>query len=100
VNEKRQHLGLRAARAVASGAANDDVLRELRSSGATMADCVAILADARNIDMSEAQRVVVNSEVWQDHRASYLRLEAEFWKEAEKLGERQPDGSIRIDLNK
>ena len=97
---QRQQLALKAARAIASGASNENVLQELKDWGATMADCVVILAGARSIDISEAQSVVVNSDVWRDHRALFLRLEAELWEVAEALGERQPDGSIKIDLNK
>lgn len=63
-----------------------------------MADCVIALADARSIDLSEAQRIVVESDVWADRRAAYLELERSFWEAAEKLGDRRPDGSIKIDL--
>lgn len=63
-----------------------------------MADCVVAIADARSIEFGQAQRVVVESDVWADQRAAYFQLEKGFWEAAENLGELQPDGSIKIDL--
>jgi len=96
--ESKTQLALRAAWMTAQGCSDEAILRELRDAGASTADCVMLLADARGIELAEAQERVVNSAVWEDHRETYLRLEKEFWKAAEQLGEIQPDGSIRIDL--
>ena len=97
VAEEAQH---KATCLATQGASTEEILELLRQSGCSMGDAVIVLAEVRGIDQDEAQRQVVLSKVWEDRYEAYTKLETSFWDAAESLGERQADGSTKIDLSR
>ena len=59
-NDLRQKL--------AQGRTLDQALSELRTSGASIFDCIASLKTLRRCDLAEAKKIVQSSPAWSDHR--------------------------------
>ena len=72
---------------LAQGAALDDVLRDLRVSGASIIECIVATKKARGCDLAEAKKLIHGSTAWADviqrTDAMWDELEAELNKNTE-----------------
>lgn len=55
-------------RKLAEGKTLDDAFTDLRTSGASIFDCIVSVRAFRQCEISEARRIVETSSVWSDHR--------------------------------
>lgn len=95
---RRKQAALLVIRNASQGHQIGDALRELRAADFSMGESCVALAEGLDIDLGIAQRIVFESETWADRAESQHRLNEAFWNALEEISERQPDGSIVIDL--
>ena len=65
-------------RKLADGKTLDQAFSELRSSGASIFDCIASIRTFRRCDLAEAKRIVESSKVWSDYRNATDEFVREF----------------------
>ncbi|HXR06361.1 MAG TPA: hypothetical protein VN765_03465 [Candidatus Acidoferrum sp.] len=72
-------------RKLAEGKAFDEALRELRTAGASIFDCVASVRSFRRCDLMEAKQLVESSSAWSDVRIA----PEEFYRELNRNENRE-----------
>src|SRR5437773_4662919 len=72
---------------LAEGLTLDAALRELRSSGASIIECIMATKSVRGCDLAEAKRLIHNSTAWADVIEQTDAVWAELTEELEKNGE-------------
>jgi hypothetical protein len=83
-------------RRLAEGQTLDDALKELRSAGASIMECIKATKHVRGCDVEEAKRLIHDSTAWADVTARTDSMWAEFAEDLDRSAEpgAAPDGSL------